>query len=121
MRAAVLMTAVALATTTLPACGGDALPPATRDEVKEYVELEAEPARVLRVEHVAETQVGKCTYDVWDVTTDGDRYWVVAWPMDLYERSRYRDVKQVASAHKRLSEQTAALDATVLGKDPPVC
>lgn len=72
-----------------------------QDEIREYVEMETrETAEV--VTHVewlrAEHMFGE-RFDVWDVRTDKDRYWVISNLTNLYSQSDFKSLDQAMTYH----------------------
>jgi len=51
--------------------------PHSESDISQYVEIEARGEVVQHVEKVKEEVVFGDVYEVWDVTTDKDRWWVI--------------------------------------------
>lgn len=54
--------------------------------ISRYVESQALDERVMHVERMMSTKIIGRDYEVWDVRTDADRYWVVTNPTNLYSQ-----------------------------------
>lgn len=74
-------------------------PPHDRDSVREYVELEAQGERVTHAECLKREVVLRTEHQVWDVTTDKDRYWVVTSPTNLYSHAHFPSADYALSFH----------------------
>lgn len=78
-------------------------------KIKEYVEWQAHGAeKVLHVEKVASERVFGREYDVWDVHTDKERWWVVTSPTNLYSQTLMPSLDYVLSFHIGLMARVAA-------------
>ena len=78
-------------------------------EIKEYVEWQAHGAeKVLHVEKVASERVFGRAYDVWDVHTDKERWWVVTSPTNLYSQTLMPSLDYTLSFHIGLMARVAA-------------
>lgn len=78
-------------------------------EIKEYVEWQAHGAeKVLHVEKVASERVFGREYDVWDVHTDKERWWVVTSPTNLYSQTLMPSLDYTLSFHIGLMARVAA-------------
>lgn len=67
--------------------------------IREYVEGQARPEKVLHLEKLRSEYVYDTRYDAWDVRTDGDRYWVITTPTNLYAQSDYQSLDYTISFH----------------------
>ena len=55
--------------------------------IKDYVEWQARgEEKVLHAEKIASERVFERDYDVWDVHTDKERWWVITNPTNLYSQ-----------------------------------
>jgi len=78
-------------------------------EIREYVEWQAHGAqKVLHVEKVASERVFGREYDVWDVHTDKERWWVVTSPTNLYSQTLMPSLDYTLSFHIGLMARVAA-------------
>lgn len=67
--------------------------------ISEYVEGQARGETVDHAERMLSTKVMGSTYEVWDVHTDSDRYWVVTNPTNLYTQSEFKSADYCLSFH----------------------
>jgi predicted Zn-ribbon and HTH transcriptional regulator len=78
-------------------------------EIKEYVEWQTHGAeKVLHVEKVASERIFGREYDVWDVHTDKERWWVVTSPTNLYSQNLMPSLDYTLSFHIGLMARVAA-------------
>jgi hypothetical protein len=78
-------------------------------QIAEYVEWEAHgEEKVLHAEKVASERVFGREYDVWDVHTDKERWWVVTNPTNLYSQSLMPSLDYTLSFHVGLMARVAA-------------
>ncbi len=80
------------------------------EEVRDYFELEA-GEDVLHLEKVASDRVFGTKYDVWDVHTTTERWWVVTSPMNLYRQADFPSLDYILSFHIGLSARVLARKA----------
>jgi hypothetical protein len=85
----------------------------TRD-IAEYVELEASDEKVVHCELVRTEFVSGTKYDVWDVHTDKNRWWVITNATNLYRQSEFQSLDYTLSFHIGLMARIAARD----GREP---
>jgi hypothetical protein len=64
--------------------------PDSEQDIARYVEIEANGERVQHVEQVKIEYILGNAYEVWDVTTDKDRWWVVTNPTNLYSQRHFQ-------------------------------
>jgi len=77
--------------------------------IREYVEWQTHgDEQVLHVEKVASERVFGREYDVWDVHTDKERWWVVTSPTNLYSQTLMPSLDYVLSFHIGLMARVAA-------------
>src|SRR5207248_9878754 len=57
--------------------------------IAEYVEIEARGESVKHVEKVKKEIIIGEEYEVWDVATDKDRWWVISNPTNLYSQRHF--------------------------------
>jgi hypothetical protein len=68
-------------------------------EIADYVESEADDETVQHVERVKVEYVMGTPYEVWDVTTDKDRYWVLTNMTMLYAQRHFPSLDYTLSFH----------------------
>ena len=77
--------------------------------IQEYVEWQAHgDETVLHVEKVASERVFGREYDVWDVHTDKERWWVITNPTNLYSQALMPSLDYTLSFHIGLMARVAA-------------
>jgi hypothetical protein len=77
--------------------------------IKDYVEWQARGKEtVLHAEKVASERVFGREYDVWDVHTDKERWWVVTSPTNLYSQTLMPSLDYTLSFHIGLMARVAA-------------
>jgi hypothetical protein len=81
-----------------------------RRSVSEYVELEAEGGRHARGEDLLGQVMGH-EYDVWDVETDKNHWWVITNPTNLYLQSEFKSMDYLLSFHIGLMHRVFANQA----------
>lgn len=82
-------------------------PQAARD-IAEYVEGQARDEIVTHSELVKSEFVMTTRYDVWDVHTDKNRWWVVTSPTNLYSQAHFPSLDYTLSFHIGLMARVAA-------------
>ncbi len=68
-------------------------------EIAEYVMAEAQDETIQHVERVKIEYVVGSPYEIWDVTTDKDRWWVVTNPTNLYSQRHFPSLDYTLSFH----------------------
>ncbi|CAN5348581.1 hypothetical protein BH09ACT8_BH09ACT8_30870 [soil metagenome] len=68
-------------------------------EIADYVESQAPEEGVQHVERVTVEYVMGSPYEVWDVTTDEDRYWVLTNGTNLYSQRHFPSMDYTLSFH----------------------
>jgi len=81
--------------------------------IREYVELQASPEKVIHLEKLKTEQLRTRTLDAWDVRTDRNRYWVITNPTNLYSHEHFPSLDFTISVHVGISER-------VFAKQPPL-
>lgn len=77
--------------------------------IREYVEWQSRgDEAVLHVEKVASERVFGRDYDVWDVHTDKERWWVITNPTNLYSQALMPSLDYTLSFHIGLMARVAA-------------
>jgi hypothetical protein len=78
-------------------------------EIADYVEWQARgEEKVLHAEKLASERVFGQEYDVWDVHTDKERWWVVTNPTNLYSQTLMPSLDYTLSFHIGLMARVAA-------------
>ena len=73
-------------------------PPPEKD-ISNYVESQARDESVKHVERVKEEVVLSERYEIWDVTTDKDRWWVITNLTNLYSQRHFPSLDYTLSFH----------------------
>lgn len=68
-------------------------------QIGEYVEREAPDETVQNVERVKAEYIMGTPYEVWDVTTDQDRWWVITNLTNLYSQRHFPSLDYTLSFH----------------------
>jgi predicted Zn-ribbon and HTH transcriptional regulator len=88
--------------------------PHSEQDIARYVELEAEDEVVQHVERVKREVVLGDAYDIWDVTTDKDRWWVITNLTNLYSQKYFPSLDYTISFHiglmARLRSRSGSID-----------
>jgi hypothetical protein len=83
--------------------------PQETQEIKDYVEWQARgEEKVLHAEKVASERIFGRDYDVWDVHTDKERWWVITCPTNLYSQRLMPSLDYTLSFHVGLMARVAA-------------
>jgi len=75
------------------------------DNISDYIRLEAPGEQIESLEKVTTRNVGFNRYDIWDVKTDHNHWWVVTPLTNLYEKSSSQIFTKYSLRWSRLSEQ----------------
>jgi hypothetical protein len=82
--------------------------PQEAQEIKDYVEWQARgEEKVLHAEKVASERIFGRDYDVWDVHTDKERWWVITSPTNLYSQRLMPSLDYTLSFHIGLMARVA--------------
>src|SRR5436309_8457802 len=73
--------------------------PHREQDIAAYVESQAKDESVKYVERVKEEVVLGEKYEIWDVTTDKDRWWVITNPTNLYSQRHFPSLDYTLSFH----------------------
>jgi hypothetical protein len=76
--------------------------------VREYLEWQAPDEKVIHLEKVASERIFGGKFDVWDVHTDRQRWWVVTNPTNLYSQEHFPSLDYILSFHVGLMARVAA-------------
>lgn len=79
-----------------------------RRNITQYVEIEAGDEEILRAEKISSEVVFEQRYDVWDVETDQNRWWVITNATNLYLQSEFKSMDHVLSFHIGLMQRVFA-------------
>lgn len=80
-------------------------------EIQEYVELQARQEKVTHLEKLTTEFVYNQQYDVWDVKTNKDRYWVITNPTNLYSQKLSPSMDYTLSFHIGVTTRVSAKQA----------
>jgi hypothetical protein len=87
----------------------------SEQDIARYVEIEASDEKVEHVERVKREVVLGDAYDIWDVTTDKNRWWVITNMTNLYAQQHFPSLDYTISFHiglmMRLKSRPAGADA----------
>lgn len=92
--------------------------PHSESDIANYVTVEALDERVLHVEKIKEEIALGETYEMWDVTTDKDRWWVLTNPTNLYSQRHFPSLDYTLSFHIGLMARLRSRSDRVDGTDP---
>lgn len=73
--------------------------PHSEADIAQYIEIEARGESVKHVEKVKEEVVAGEVYEVWDVITDRDRWWVITNMTNLYSQRHFPSLDYTISFH----------------------
>lgn len=73
--------------------------PHSEMDIATYVEGQAKDEDVQHVERIKQEIVLGDTYEIWDVTTDKDRYWVITNLTNLYSQKHFPSLDYTLSFH----------------------
>ncbi len=79
-----------------------------RRSISEYVEIEAGNEKVVHAEKISSERVMGHKYDVWDVETDKNRWWVITNMTNLYLQSEFKSLDYLLSFHIGLMHRIMA-------------
>ena len=89
--------------------------PHSEMDIARYVEVEAHDETVQHVERIKREIVLGDVYDIWDVITDKDRWWVITNLTNLYSQKHFPSLDYTLSFHiglmMRLKSRSARIDA----------
>jgi hypothetical protein len=87
-------------------------------EIARYIELEAEDEIVKHVEKVKNEVVIGELYEIWDVTTNKERWWVITNPTNLYSQRYFPSLDYTLSFHIGLMMRLRSRPAGPESHDP---
>jgi hypothetical protein len=73
--------------------------PHREQDIADYVESQARDETIIHVERVKEEVVLGEPYEIWDVTTDKDRWWVITNLDNLYSQRHFPSLDYTLSFH----------------------
>lgn len=73
--------------------------PDAEQDIARYVHLEASDEKVQHVERTKTEYVLGDPYEIWDVTTDKGRWWVITNPTNLYSQKHFPSLDYTISFH----------------------
>ena len=87
-------------------------------DIARYIKLEAGDEIVQHVEKIkTEIVIGE-KYDIWSVTTDKDKWWVITNPTNLYSQSHFPSLDYTLSFHIGLMMRVSSRSGRVDADDP---
>ena len=90
--------------------------PASEQDIANYVEGQAQDETVQYVEKIKTEYVLGDAYEIWDVTTDKNRWWVITNMTNLYSQEHFPSLDYTLSFHvglmMRLRSRPAGADAS---------
>lgn len=73
--------------------------PHSEQDIARYVEIEAHDEQVQHVEKIKQEVIIGGTYEIWDVTTDRNRWWVITNLTNLYSQKHFPSLDYTLSFH----------------------
>jgi len=92
--------------------------PFAEQDIADYVHGQARDEEVRNVELIKREVVMGDPYDMWDVTTDKGRWWVISNPTNLYSHQHFPSLDYTLSFHVGLMSRVRSRSASPDGKDP---
>lgn len=92
--------------------------PFAEQDIADYVHSQAHDEVVSHVERVKSEAVMGETYEMWDVTTDRGRWWVITNPTNLYSQQHFPSLDYTLSFHVGLMARVRSRSGTLDGNDP---
>lgn len=86
--------------------------PLREKEIVQYLRTQLPDETVARIECVHTEGVDHKQYEIWDVQTDAERYWVVAPPTNYYPQGEFPSMHAVFSMHLGLMQRMMARQRT---------
>jgi hypothetical protein len=90
----------------------------SEQEIARYLEIEAPDENVQHVEKVKREIVLGDAYDIWDVTTDKNRWWVITNLTNLYSQRHFPSLDYIISFHIGLMMRLRSRPAGGDGQEP---
>ena len=79
-------------------------------DIADYVLSQAHDETVRNVELVKTEYVMRARYEIWDVITDKDRWWVITNPTNLYSQRHFLSLDYTLSLHVGLMMRVASIN-----------
>jgi hypothetical protein len=92
--------------------------PHSEMDIARYVEIEAQNETVQHVERIKREIVFGDAYDIWDVITDKDRWWVITNLTNLYSQKHFPSLDYTLSFHIGLMTRMKSRSGRVDANDP---
>lgn len=92
--------------------------PHSEMDIARYVEVEAHDETVQHVERIKREIVLGDIYDIWDVITDKDRWWVITNLTNLYSQKHFPSLDYTLSFHIGLMMRLKSRSGRVDANDP---
>jgi len=92
--------------------------PHSEMDIARYVEVEAQDETVQHIEKIKREIVLGEVYDIWDVITDKDRWWVVTNFTNLYSQKSFPSLDYTLSFHIGLMARLKSRSGRVSSDDP---
>ncbi|MDO9452838.1 MAG: hypothetical protein Q7J29_08245 [Stagnimonas sp.] len=92
--------------------------PHSEHDIASYVEGQAREETVLHVERVKREVVLGDVYDIWDVTTDKDRWWVITNLTNLYSQKYFPSLDYTLSFHIGLMARMRSRSGSIDPNEP---
>jgi hypothetical protein len=92
--------------------------PAAEQDIAHYVHLEASDETVQHVERMKTEYILGDRYEVWDVTTDKNRWWVITNPTNLYSQKHFPSLDYTISFHVGLMMRVRSQPKGADSSDP---
>ncbi|MFN7121783.1 MAG: hypothetical protein ACK4NM_07095 [Hydrogenophaga sp.] len=92
--------------------------PFAEQDIADYVHSQADDEVVSHVERVKSEAVMGEIYEMWDVTTDRGRWWVITNPTNLYSQQHFPSLDYTLSFHVGLMARVRSRSGTLDGNDP---
>ena len=77
--------------------------PAAEQDITNYVHMETDDETVKHVERVKTEYILGKTYEIWDVATNKNRWWVITNPTNLYSQKQFPSLDYMISLHVGLT------------------
>jgi hypothetical protein len=90
----------------------------SEQDIARYVEIEAPDEKVQHVERVKREVVLGDAYDIWDVTTDKNRWWVITNSTNLYSQRHFPSLDYTISFHVGLMMRLRSRPAGEAEQEP---
>ena len=92
--------------------------PFSEQDISDYVHTQSRDETVRHVERIKREIVLGDPYEIWDVTTDKDRWWVITNPTNLYSQQHFPSLDYTLSFHIGLMMRVRSRSSPLDGNDP---